>query len=1191
MQFKALSNQARHALPSERRPKSWCLTKTLLVMKLTSFFMLAACLQVSARVHSQTVSYSAREVPLEQVFPVIKAQTGYVVFCNANILTGIKPVTITAKNLDLEDFLKELLNGLPLEYSIKKKTIIISAAAVAVNTNNEDSPPPTDIHGHITDSLGNPLAGASITVKGTHHIATTDANGEFTMKDINANAVIVVSYIGYSTSEIALKGKKEISLSLRIASAQLGDVEVVYSTGYQTIPKERAVGSFDVLDNATLNINTGTNILNRLDGVASGVVFVKQNIANAPANGFQIRGFSTINGPTDPLIVVDNFPYDGDINNINPADVESITVLKDASAASIWGVRAGNGVVVITTKKGRFNQPLKIEFNADVMTTGKPDLMALRTISSSDYINVESMLFGQGFYDPYLNDTYFYSPVSPAVGIMAAARSGSISPADSASQIDALKKNDSRQQYAQYMYQRAVTEQYSLNLRGGSGNVAYYLSGGYDKGIDQLHNLNNRLVFRSGNSYAPVKGLQVNVNLEYTSISTTSGRPAYGSIRTGGWLIPYNQFANAKGNPLPVAGYYNTGYTDTAGGGQLLNYNYYPLTDWEHSQTKTSQQDLVADLSVNYNFLKHFGVGVNYRYERQTVGSNNLQDTGSYFTRALINQFTQLIPGQPPTYIVPLGDILNTSTSLSESQDIRGQLNFSEHWGNNDVVAFGGGEVRQLTTSGSGYTEYGYDPNTAFNTSVDLANAYPSSVNGFYNIIPGGIAAGTGGLNRFVSYYGNGAYTYKGRYILTLSGRRDASNLFGVATNNKWNPFWSAGAGWVLSKELFYKSRLLPYLRFKFTYGLSGNTDPARSAVTTLALGNPGYPNFLPVARVTQFPNPDLKWETVRMINFGVDFGFINQAVTGTFEGYIKQGYNEYGPALVDPTAGLDDANTVTKNVANMQGHGFDLTINSKNTQGAFKWTTTLLFSYNNSKITRYFVDTGSYTGIFLSQGVSNVDPIVGKPMYAIVALKWGGLDAQGNPQEYLNGKLSEDYSTIGQLTPKNQFVVKPSLPTVYGSFTNSFGYHGFLLTAVIGYRLGYYFYKPSIDYNTLFGTGAYIGSSDFAKRWQAPGDEKRTNVPAMIYPDNDPYRGQDYDYSTANVDNASAIRLQEVNLGYSFTHLFGKKAPFNGVQIYCKVSNLGIIWKANKDGIDPDFLANIPPPAKTWTLGISTNL
>ncbi|MGH2644123.1 MAG: TonB-dependent receptor plug domain-containing protein, partial [Chitinophagaceae bacterium] len=267
----------------------------------------------------------------------------------------------------------------------------------------------TIFYGSVTNEEGAPVAGATVKIRGTNGGTTCNENGVFFLTNVKQNEVIEISAIGYQSTEVKLYGNKKISVMLKSSINTLSRVTV--STGYQNIPKERATGSFTQIDNAVLNEQVGTNILDRLDGVASGVSF-DNKVSFQKKLGFTIRGLSSINGPQDPLIIVDNFPYDGDINNINPNDVKSITILKDAAASSIWGTKAGNGVVVITTKSGHFNHPLKVDVNTSISITGKPDLMSLHTISSSDYIDVEEMLFNNGYYDPYLTNTFYHPAVS-----------------------------------------------------------------------------------------------------------------------------------------------------------------------------------------------------------------------------------------------------------------------------------------------------------------------------------------------------------------------------------------------------------------------------------------------------------------------------------------------------------------------------------------------------------------------------------------------------------------------------------------------------------------------------------------------------------------------------------------------------------------------------------------------------------
>jgi TonB-linked SusC/RagA family outer membrane protein len=1181
MHFKALC----------RRPRMRSLlTKTIRIMRITSFLLLAACLQVSASGYAQRITLKEKDAPLAKLFSSIEAQTGYSFAYTGTELSQSRTVTIDITDASLDQVLAICFRDQPFTYTVIEKTIVIEPRPVPIGE-AQPAPPSTDIHGRITDSLGNPLAGASITVKGTHRIATTDANGEFTMKDVRADAVIVVSYIGYSTKELPLKGKKEISLSLRIASAQLGDVEVVYSNGYQNIPKDRSTGSFDILDKATINQQVGSNILDRIVGVASGVISVKQQtLANGPSTGLLIRGFSTINGPTDPLIVVDNFPYDGNINNINPNDVESITILKDAGAASIWGVRAGNGVIVITTKKGHFNRGLQVNFNANVIVSQIPNLHKLRTISSGDYIDLEKTLFNNGFYSSYLSNNYNYPALSPVVEALNNEQTGLITAAQANSQIDALRMVDTRDEYAKYFYQKAVTQQYAVNMQGGSQAMNYYLSAGYDKSVDQLGSPSDRATVKIDNTYRPASWLTLTAGAQYTQTNGGSGKPGFGSIRVGngnpGWVIPYLPFADQNGRPLAVAGTYRQGYVDTAGQGLLLNWNYYPLEDWKHNYSTSVSRDVLANLGLNFSILPGLSFDLKYLYEHQTVDTRQVSDTASFYARNLINMFSQVNNGSV-SYIVPVGNILNLLTTSIESQNERGQLNFSKKTRRSDLTLLAGGEIRQ--THGTGYsaaTVYGYNNNLAF-TNVNFNSSYPINPGGGYQTIPNNEGF-SDRLNRYVSIYANGAYTFNGKYTLTLSGRRDASNLFGVATDHKWNPLWSGGLGWLLSNEPFYHIAALPFLKFRGTYGFSGNVNPSASAVTTANFEGNLYPSNYTAAIVYQFPNPELKWETVRMTNLGLDFETAHKLFSGTVELYFKQGFNLFGPTPVDPTLGLNGNFTVTKNVADMKGRGIDVTLNTKIIDRAFKWTNTLLFSYNKSITSKYYSDSTFSASSYVNYG-NLIDPLVGQPLYAVVVFKYGGLDGSGNPQGYLNKGLTENYDSLTQMTPRKDLVYKSSLPVVFGSFSNTFSWKSFQLVANISYRLGYYFVKPSLSYNQLYNGGAYVGSQDYTKRWQQPGDEKRTNVPSAIYPIPDENRDNFYISSTAVVDKADNIKLQYVNLSYDLDKKQLPFLPFPHLQIYVNVSNLGIIWKANKDGIDPDFLTS-PESRKTYAFGVRTS-
>lgn len=1111
---------------------------------------------------------------------------------NTQAIPLTEKVSVKATDEPLGDVLNRMINPIGLSYRVIGKNILIEKtpkksddvkAEVILSNPMGTAPKAFNITGWVTDSLKNPLVGATVSNKTKKTSTITDDAGRFEILAADGDQ-IVVTFIGYKNQSF-IAAEKENLVRLVLLPVAQGLSEVVVSTGYQKIPQERATGSFDFVDNKTINQQVGSNILDRLNGVASGVIFVNhQNLIDGPSNGIMVRGASTINGLKDPLIVVDNFPYDGNLSNINPNDIEDISILKDAAAASIWGVKAANGVVVITTKKGRLNKPLQANFNSVFINTTKPDLSTLRTMSSSDYIDLEQFLFGKGYYDGYLSNTSDYPAMSPVVDLLNQARNGTISASQATDQINALRNNDIRNQYSKYFYRQAQKQQYAFNVSGGSEKIAYYLSAGYDKNIDQLDAKADRITLRSQNQFKITKDLSVNTNIQYTRTNTLSGRPPFGSIAVGSsqMQVPYLQFADSKGNALPVPAKYSRAYTDTAGKGKFLDWNYYPLTDWQHSYSQNKMEDISANVNLDYSVFKGLKASVSYNFESQRNLITNMNDQSSYYTRDLINRFTQINSSTGAvTYIVPVGGIFTLFNDALETNNARGQLTYHADFGKHTIDAIAGSEVRQTTGNSAVSPFFGYNPDVLTTIPVDFVNAYPTNPNGSYQNIYG-LQSLSQTTNRYISVFANASYTYNERYIVSGSARRDASNLFGVTTNNKWNPLWSAGLGWIVSKEPFYHWDAMPFLKLRATYGYSGNTNPAIAALLTFNTFAQSSPPFLPSASIQNYPNPGLKWEKDRTVNIALDFSSKNNRFSGSIEAYIKKGIDLYGPAPVDPTAGTSP--TIVRNFANMTGKGLEADINVKLITGKFRWDAKVLYDLNTSTATKYNLDTTLRAQSFINNG-RQVSPVVGQPLYAIVAYKWAGLDNNGNPQGFLNGKISEDYTNILNTTRKEDLVYKPALPTHFGSLINSVFYNGFTLDINISYRFGYYFVKPTVGYSALASNGATIGSSDYGQRWQKPGDEKITNVPSFIYPA-DPNRDNFYGESAANVDKADNVRLQYINLAYDLGRLIKNKNLLKNAQLYVNASNLGILWKANHDGIDPDYLTT-PVQGKTFALGL----
>jgi len=1043
-----------------------------------------------------------------------------------------------------------------------------------------------DVKGKIVNEDGSPVI-ATVAIKGTKIATGTNEKGYFILKNVPANAVLIISGVNIETFEISLKGQSDLgTLHARNKVIQTDEV-VIANTGYQTVKPNEINGSVVVIDDKTLNRQVGTNILNRLNNVTSGLLFNIGKSNRNPQNNtnISIRGLSTINGPLDPLIVLDGFIYEGDINNINPNDVESVTVLKDASAASIWGARAGNGVIVITTKKGHFNRKLEVAANADVIIGSKPDLFYPRQITTAEYIDIEQFLFKQGYFDDQLNYEP-YKPLTPAAEIFLNRRNGAISASDSAQQINSLKQIDSRNDYNKYVYTNAITQQYSVNMTGGSSNDAFLASVGYDNSLTNLHASYKKLNVKIENTYRPVKNLQIGLSAYYTNSDAVTGMQGYNNplTRVNGRTIPYFNLADQQGNPVSFSAKYSNAYVDTVGGGKLLDWKYYPLDDYKHSQTTTSLRELYAVAYINYKVSSAFSFDLKYQYQLQQTGLEHLADFESFEARDMINSFSQLDRATGiVTYIVPKGGIRELSNSITSSSTARAQLNFNKIWGKHSLNAIAGSEVRQAKSNGDTYTTYGYnsDPLTASN--VDFVNSYPDFITGNYSVI-GGSPYFSNTTYRFVSFFGNAAYIFKNRYSFSASVRKDGSNIFGANTNDKWKPLWSLGAAWKISDEAFYRSALFPSFKIKASYGYSGNVDLTRTALPVAIYFTAPDPTYLPATRIISINNAGLKWEQSRQVNFGIEFSMKKNIISGTFDFYLKKGTDLYGETPYDYTTWGQD-HEITKNVADMSGKGIDINIRSINFDRQFKWTTNLLYNYNRSKTTAYYSESSKNGAALLGAG-SSIIPVVGESLYGIVAYKWGGLDNDGNPQGYVDGKLSTDYRAIRNeadekgLSGGNIDYIGSGTPLSFGSLINTFTLKQFSLSINISYRFNYYFLKSALRYGGLIDGG--VASDDYEKRWEKPGDELVTNVPSFQYPV-DSRRDNFYALSSINILPADNIRLEYINFSYS---LRSKKNWFKHLQLYANAANLGLIWKKNKEGLDPDYPSTLPS-VKTWALGI----
>lgn len=1131
--------------------------KLLRVMKLTTLLLLLGLLQVSARSSAQKITLDENNARLIDVFDKINAQTGFDFLFTSAMLKRAAPVTIRVTNEDLPVVLHRIFSDQQLDFVIRDKSVVLSLKTQRVT---ETAPviPPATISGRVTDTTGAPLIGATVAVNSRKR-AITNEKGEFTVPAAPGDKLFI-SYVGYKLYETTIPSYSTFLNVVMQPNASRLD-EVVVNTGYQDIPRERATGSFSKISNELFVRSPTTDVLTRLQGLVSGVLFpggtetqlnVRDNIL--------IRGYSTIMSSKQPLVVIDNFPYEGDINSINPADIESVSILKDAAAASIWGVRAGNGVIVLTSKKGRNNQAPRVSFSSNVLVKQKQDLYSNATLSSADYIDIQQFLFSKGYYDGSISSTS-YPALTPAVELFLKKRNGQITAADSAAQADQLKKYDIRNDLLKYYLRTMVNQQYNVNVTGGNANQQYYLSAGYDYNLNStVKNDYKRITLDASNTYT-----FANKKLELTTgiwlAKMQSRQPSGTAYNPVTLFYPYARLADDAGNPLAISRRRQS-YIDTAGGGKLLNWNYVPLNELSYADNKTAQLSYRINTGLRYKITGGLDADLKYLYEYGQTDVTNLYSQQTYYTRDLINSFYQ--PNATNKTPVPPGTIMDKRTSAYNAHSFRAQLNYAAVWKDiHRLSAIGGFEIRGIRTTGNTFRYYGYNENNGQFTPVDLSNTYSGFINGASLTIPG--YQNISNLeDRYVSGYLNAAYTLLERYTISASGRRDGSNLFGTTTNNQWSPLWSAGLSWQIDHEPFYHIDWLPQLRWRTTYGYQGNVNKSIAALLTIQyVGLNSYRSAY--SRVSNPPNPELRWEKVSQLNMGIDFATKNNRLSGSLEYFHKRGMDLIGSEILPSSSGFSIYNA---NTADIRSNGFDITLNSRNTTGRFTWLTTLNASYVQDIVTNYKATVGSVN--YYISGTTN--PVEGKPISAMYSYRWAGLNpATGDPQGYLDGHVSSNYSGIAAITDLSQMLYSGQYtPPYFGNIMNSFTWNGWDLSVNIVGKFGYVYRRGSINYTNVF-SGHDAGNVDYTSRWQKAGDELRTNVPSMIY-STDPNRDAFYNLSEVLIEKGDHIRLQDMRFGYELMR--GKHArPFaRSVKIFVYGSNLGILWRANKSGIDPDY-------------------
>ncbi|PKP06282.1 MAG: hypothetical protein CVU10_01585 [Bacteroidetes bacterium HGW-Bacteroidetes-5] len=1159
----------------------------------------------------EKITINLKEVNIIDFFNEIERISPYKFFYKNSQVESLPKISIEAFEETIVSILNKVFSKTNLTYILNDKQIVIQQK-IGLQTDVVK----ISVSGQVVFSEdSSPAPNANIMVKGIRGLGTTTGlDGKFTINNVPKDATLIVSFIGYITQEIQVNGRAVINIALIEDEALLQEV---YVTGYQTLPKERATGSFSKIDTKELERTLSYSIQDKIiNGTLSG-------LNHDPNTGISVRGVATINASRLPLIIVDGFPLQVDIshstsqddaldfenlsralNSINPNDVESVTVLKDAAAASIYGARAANGVIVINLKKtsAKISEP-EVNFSTNFSFKPKPNVNKLPYCNPETYFQIEKSRYEAGWYTNNTTSATEYTNMADYFYVRARVRDGILTQKDLLDLEYQMQTYDNRKEFSDYFLQNSAHQQYNISVNQRVGFNNYRFSIAYDK--DLAHNKGNnddRFVVNFSNQAKPLDWLvittSVNLNLR--------NEEKNGVTMTDLFNIPQHQrILDENGNYTSMSKGIQGGIST---GRQIRDdvvkmYNYFPYDwKWNIKQEWDNMDNTIKSVSTRLQGgiqAKPFGdiltIDAKYQYEFGSSKQKNYYNEQTFLVRNLVNTFAQ-----PALLPVPKGGILEHQYGTNYAHNFLATALFNKTFNKHNVVALGGIEIREQNSDRSNVRRYGYDPQTlAYVAQIDFLTKFPRNLmanQSPYFIDPQAqwttIYNFYDKIDRFVSWFGNVAYNYNDKYDFTASWRLDQSNMFGDSPKYRQVPLWSLGLGWSIDKEPFFKLDFVDRLRLRATYGSSGNVDKSTSPYAIAGIGG-SYTNStlaLPGAKYTNPANPELRWEKTKQVNIGLEFSLLNNRISGTVDYYFKNSEDLLATKNINSTYGFTSAKF---NVGAIQNNGIDITIAHTLKKGAFSWRTQLIYSHNKNVITKTDKDIIlNNTSISTALMYQQYRVVQGRPRFNLLSMPWGGLDKDGFPQFIFKD------SVYNWQTPQNPTWTNykfadlkyegTTLAPNYGSWNNIFSYKGFELSMLLSYKFGHVYQHTApfrVSNNDLFGIaqGNYISryAKEFEQMWKNPGDELKTDIPRMPYHLTGAqvraltiWYTYPVNYGSHLTESAAHIRFQRISLAYSLGRKILPKM-FSRMTFTMQGRNLGII-AFNKYHEDPEYLPDM---------------
>ncbi|MGN7821352.1 SusC/RagA family TonB-linked outer membrane protein [Chitinophaga sp. 22536] len=1101
------------------------------------------------------------------------------------------------KNKPVEEVLKAILypHDLLFLYVDKNHYTIVArknkhSGNIAQLQPEDDVPLPGDsmrqIRGKVLSNYNEPLAG--VTLRAGRYAAATNNEGDFTLRVDRTETALDATAIGWQPVHVDISPKNGAwyPITMQASTSLLKEIAIV-STGYQKIEKSQLSGAATAMSAKDYDQRTAVtgNFLESLEGKVPGLVY------NSISRELSIRGVSTFDAVKRPLIVVDGFPTEIDITTINPNDIISVSVLRDAAAAAIYGVQASNGVIVIETRRGKSGKPV-FSLRATYAMQAKPDFGYLHYAGSQEYAQLMKDRVNIDGYSR--RQVRAGAPIDPVYELLFQVKEGTLTAEEADRRIAGITGYNNMADYKRLFYQTRYARQVDFDVSGGNEKSTYLLGINYvgETPVERRAD-NQRFVLNFANTYKFTDRFSFDFRAVYNNSANKSGNTVpYTDV------LPHQRFTDEQGNP--VASVYgpqreaffsrSVAQNEKIKAYGLYDQLYYPYGELFATTNKINLSAIRLQGRLNTVLTKWLSLDLGGAYENQLTTSGVLKTDDAYVVRKLINTRARKEPvtGKPLYIDIPDGDIYTLDHIRGVSYTVRGQLNVNRDFdgGKHNISAIAGIEQRKRTESGVKSSYFGYDGQSLISKPVNIQSLTGNKAPEFSEtgtmastFFPEDFFGETSLDRRFMSYYAQATYIYHHKYIATGSFRIDQSNLFGADPAYKNKPLWSAGVSWRIHEENFMQPvSWLNHLQLRMATGFNGNV-PSSISGPFLLLG--AGINAVPAVAVPQYlvlspENQSIRWETTRNFNLGIDYALFDNRISGSVDIYNKSTRDVFGEMSADPTTGF---NSYRANTASIRNSGLELMVNSINIKGRhFNWQTQLTASFNHNKVLK----------VMAAESEASVDLIAGTqlregyPVNPLFSYHYGGLNELGQPFVYnrLNEKkvMNRLDDNIVDVSFEDLVFNGTATPKYAVGLNNQFSLGSFDLSFLFMYYGGHVMrIQPPSSYDVT--TTYRYPLQGAANYWRKPGDETYTDMPGFPkynQPGEFNYTAiYGYTYAHKFVRKADYVRLRDLILTYNVKSAFLQRNGLNRTQLRLQAQNMFRYTFSGND-IDPEAIDRV---------------